>query len=156
MTSWNPNVNGIVNGIGFSPDCSTAYIGGKFTTVGGMAVKNIAAVSTSTGALIPAFGHSASGQVETLQYVNGHILVGGYFTTINNSGANPYFASLNPTTGKDDGFLHLGISGNYEFPGCRPTRPGSTTSSSATAARWTWSRATSPRSAGRPGSRCSC
>ena len=28
-----------------------------------------------------------------------------------------------------------------------PTRPGSTTSSSATAARWTWSKATSPRSA---------
>jgi hypothetical protein len=25
--------------------------------------------------------------------------------------------SLNPTTGKDDGFLHLNISGNYQFPG---------------------------------------
>ena len=124
MTSWNPNVNGIVNGITFSPDCSTAYIGGKFSTVGGVAAKNLAAVSTSSGALITGFGHSASGQVETLQYYNGHILTGGYFTSINNSSANAYMASLNPTTGKDDGFIHLGISGNYQFPGvsANPTR----------------------------------
>ena len=125
MTSWNPNVNGIVNGITFSPDCSTAYLGGKFTTVGGVAAKNLAAVSTSTvERSSPAFGHSASGQVETLQYANGHILTGGYYTTVNNSGANPYMTSLNPTTGKDDGFIHLGISGNYQFPGVssNPTR----------------------------------
>jgi hypothetical protein len=124
MSSWNPNVNGIVNGITFSPDCSTAYIGGKFTTVGGVAAKNLAAVSTSSGALITAFGHSASGQVETLQYYNGHILTGGYFTSLNNSSADAYMASLNPTTGKNDGFIHLGISGNYQFPGVssNPTR----------------------------------
>jgi hypothetical protein len=124
MTSWNPNVNGIVNGIAFSPDCSTAYLGGKFSTVGGVAAKNLAAVSTSSGALITSFGHSAGGQVETLQYYNGHILTGGYFTSINNNSANPYMASLNPTTGKDDGFINLSISGHYDFAGVadNPTR----------------------------------
>ena len=62
--------------------------------------------------------------METLQYSNGHILTGGYYTTINNSSANPYMTSLNPATGKDDGFIHLGISGNYQFPGVssNPTR----------------------------------
>ena len=36
--------------------------------------------------------------------------------------ANPYFTSLNTTTGKDDGFLHLTISGNYQYPGAaQPT-----------------------------------
>jgi hypothetical protein len=32
--------------------------------------------------------------------------------------------SLNPATGKDDGFIHLSISGNYQFPGVgsNPTR----------------------------------
>jgi hypothetical protein len=124
VTSWNPNADGIVNGITFSPDCSTAYLGGKFGTVGGATAKNIAAVSTSTGALITSFGHSAGGQVETLQYYNGHILTGGYYTSINNSSANPYMTSLNPSTGKDDGFIHLSISGNYQFPGAgsNPTR----------------------------------
>ena len=45
------------------------------------------------------------------------MLAGGYFTSINGSSANPYFTSLNTTTGRDDGFLHLSISGNYQFPG---------------------------------------
>jgi len=117
VTSWNPNVNGVVNSIAFSSDCSVAYLGGKFSSVGGTAVHNIAAVSTSTGAVITAFAHSASGQVETLLRVGSHVLTGGYFTAINGSSANPYFTSLNTTTGKDDGFLHLSISGNYQFPG---------------------------------------
>ena len=80
-------------------------------------MKNIAEIDTSTGAVVTGFGHSASGQVETLLGYNGHILAGGYFTTINNSSANPYMTSLNATTGKDDGFIHLSISGQYVSTG---------------------------------------
>jgi hypothetical protein len=124
VTSWNPNVNGKVNSITFSPDCATAYLGGTFTSIGGTAVKNIAAVSTSSGAVATGFGHDANGQVETLQYYRGHILTGGYYTSINNSTAGKYMTSLNPSTGADDGFLRLNISGNYQFPGVNgnPTR----------------------------------
>jgi hypothetical protein len=124
VTSWDPDVNGTVNGITFSPDCSTAYLGGVFTSIGGTAVKNIAAVSTSTGAVITSFGHTANGQVETLLYWNGHILTGGYYTSINASTSDKYMTSLNPATGKDDGFIKLNISGNYQFPGVgsNPTR----------------------------------
>ena len=117
MTAWNPNVNGVVNSIAFNSSCTEAYLGGVFTSVNGTAVKNIAEVSTSTGAVNTAFAHSAAGQVETLLTVGTHVLAGGYFTSINGSSANPYFASLNTTTGHDDGFLHLSISGNYQFPG---------------------------------------
>ncbi len=125
VTSWNPNVNGIVNSVAFNGgDCTDAYIGGQFTSVGGTAVKNIAEVDTSTGAVVAGFGHSANGQVNTLLGSGGHILAGGYYTSINNSTANPYMTSLNPVTGKDDGFLKLNISGNYNFPGAtsNPTR----------------------------------
>jgi hypothetical protein len=124
VTTWNPNVNGIVNSIAFSPDCSMAYLGGVFTSVNGTAVKNIAEVSTSTGAVNTAFASSAGGQVSTLLTYGTHLLTGGYFTSINGSSANPYFTSLNTTTGKDDGFLNLNISGNYQFPGVssNPTR----------------------------------
>jgi hypothetical protein len=124
VTSWNPDVNGIVDSIAFSPDCSQAYLGGQFTSVNGTAVHNIAEVSTSTGAVNTAFAHSANGEVETLLTYRTHLLAGGYFTTINASSANPYFTSLNPATGRDDGFLHLSISGNYQFPGVQsnPTR----------------------------------
>jgi hypothetical protein len=124
VTNWNPNVNGTVNSIAFNgSDCSHAYIGGDFTSVNGTAAKNIAEVDTSTGAVITAFGHSAAGKVETLLGVDGHILVGGYYKSINNSSADPYMTSLSPTTGKDDGFIHLNISGNYAFAGNNnPTR----------------------------------
>jgi len=117
VTSWDPNVNGTVNSITFSADCSDAYIGGKFTTVGTTTVKNIAEIDTATGAVVSTFGHSASAKIETLLNYNGHIVAGGYFTGINGNSADPYLASLNPATGKDDGLIHLNISGNYQFPG---------------------------------------
>jgi hypothetical protein len=116
MTSFDPNVNGTVNSIAFNgTDCSHAYIGGKFTSVGGTAVKNIAEVDTTTGAVVPGFKASAAGQVFTLLGDNGHIFAGGTFTSINGSSAAPYFASLNPTTGRDDGYLRLNISGAYIY-----------------------------------------
>jgi hypothetical protein len=115
MTSWNPNVNGIVNSIAFNgSDCSTAYLGGKFTAIGGSSVKNIGAVSTSSGNLVGSFADKAGGQVETLLATGGHLLVGGYFSSVNNGG-HAYFASVSPSTGKDDGYASLGISGNYSY-----------------------------------------
>jgi hypothetical protein len=124
VSSWNPNVNGKVNSIALSPDCSTAYLGGKFTSIGGTTVRNIAAVSASTGAVVTSFAHNANGQVETLLSYNGHLLTGGYYTSINGSSSHKYMTSLNPSTGKDDGFINLNISGNYQFPGVstNPTR----------------------------------
>ena len=115
--TWDPNVNGTVNTIAFNNgDCSTAYIGGQFTTVGGATAKNIAAIDTTTGAVVPTFKSNAGGQVETILAVNGHLLVGGFFTGINGSTTDPYYVSLSPATGKDDGFVHLNISGHIQFP----------------------------------------
>jgi hypothetical protein len=125
ITSWAPDVNGIVNTIAFSGgNCADAYIGGLFTTINGTAAKDIAEISTTTGNVVPAFGHNASGQVETILATGGHLLTGGYFKSIDGSSADPYFASLNPQTGKDDGYLSLNISGNNQFPGVtsNPTR----------------------------------
>ena len=49
--------------------------------------------------------------------VGNHLLVGGNFTGVNGDTADPYMVSLSPTTGKSDGFLHLSISGHYQYPG---------------------------------------
>jgi hypothetical protein len=118
VTSWDPNVNGTVDTIAFNgTDCSTAYLGGHFTTVGGAAAKNIAAVDAASGALVAGFKDNASGEVDTLAAVNGHLLAGGAFKGINGSTTDPYFASLSPATGQDDGFAHLNISGHYVYPG---------------------------------------
>jgi hypothetical protein len=118
INSWAPDVNGVVNSIAFDgTDCAVAYLGGQFTTVGATAVQNIAAVDTTTGTVVTGFAHKANGQVETLLMTNGHLLTGGLFTKINGSAANPYYASLNPQTGHDDGYLSLSISGTYVYPG---------------------------------------
>src|SRR5437764_8308970 len=118
VTSWAPNVNGTVDSIAFNAgDCSHAYIGGSFTSVNGTAAKNIAEIDTTTGDVVQGFAHNASAEVNTLLAVNGHILAGGNYTSINGSSANSYMTSLDPTTGKDDGFVHLSISGHYQYPG---------------------------------------
>ncbi len=80
MTPWGPNVNGKVNSIALSPRCTTAWLGGEFSSVNGKAAQNIAAVSTTTASLLTSFAHSANGQVETLLKANGHLLAGGYYT----------------------------------------------------------------------------
>ncbi len=114
VAAVNPNVNGQVDTITFSPDCTSAYIGGTFTTVGGTTVKNIAKISTSTGAVDAAFAHTAPARVAALLYFKGHLLTGGYFKTINGSTGTTasYLTSLSPTTGKVDGYANnLGITG---------------------------------------------
>ncbi len=120
VSGWNPDVNGVVNTIAFGgSNCSNAYLGGNFTSVHGTAVKNIAEVSTSTGAVNPAFAHTANGVVETMTVTGSHLLTGGFFTSINNTPRH-YYASLNLTTGNDDGYLYLNINGSYQYSGVAP------------------------------------
>jgi len=117
ITPWNPGVNGEVNSIALTPDCSHAWLGGSFTKVAGTSARNIAKVSTATGAVVPGWAHNASKVVDTVLYTpSGHVLAGGEFTSINGSGRN-FYASLNPSTGRDDGYLNLNVSGHYVYPG---------------------------------------
>ena len=124
LTPWAPVVNGEVNSIAFAGgNCADAYIGGQFTSVNGTTVANIAEIDTTTGNVVTGFkGQAGGGHVDTILSVdNGqHLLTGGTFTSIGgNKGADPYYASLSPSTGKDDGFLHLNISGHITFPGVK-------------------------------------
>lgn len=112
VSAWDPQVSGSVNTVALSPDCSTAYLGGKFTSVRGTAAYDIAAVDTSTGALKSAFAHTANGVVNTLEYTHGMVLAGGAFTTVNGA-SRTRFASLDPTTGLASAYADLAISGAY-------------------------------------------
>jgi hypothetical protein len=115
ISAWDPNVNGVVNSVSFSADCNTIFLGGKFTIVHGVAANNFAAVNSTTGAVITTIPHSVAGQVESLfRTANNHLLIGGYFTA--GQGSNkPYLFSVNPATGRDDNYVNLAISGNYNY-----------------------------------------
>jgi hypothetical protein len=128
VTSWTPNVVGTygttndvsntVNTIAFANgNCADAYIGGKFTSINGTTVQNIAEIDTTTGNVVSTFGSKAAGAVQTIVSSGSHLIVGGNFTGINGDTTDPYMASISPVTGKSDGFLHLNISGTYQYNG---------------------------------------
>ena len=125
VTSWAPAVvgstttnedgGGAINSIAFNgTNCADAYIGGNFTKVNGTSVTNIAEISTTTGNVVTGFAHSASGTVDTILGVRGHLLVGGTFSKINGASI-PRMVSLSPATGASDGFLNLAISGSQVY-----------------------------------------
>ncbi len=116
ITNWRPDVNGEVNSIAVGGNCSTAYLGGSFGRVHGASAHNIAAVSISTGALRTRFRHDANKEVDTIVLHRGHLLVGGTFTQINGA-SHSYYVGLNPTTGVNDRYINLHISGHYSFRG---------------------------------------
>jgi hypothetical protein len=112
LTSWAPQANAEVDTITLSPDCSTAYLGGHFTTMNGATAKHIAAVSTSTGALKTGFTYNVNGDVTTSQYTSQGLIIGGKFTKANGV-ARTALASLDPTTGAVSAYANLAFSGTY-------------------------------------------
>lgn len=88
IPGWGPVITtstgaaGQVNALGVSPDGSTLYIGGKFDFIDGTPVKNFAAVSTSTGAVDPAFTHAFGNQVWVINVTSNLIYVGGAFQQV--------------------------------------------------------------------------
>lgn len=118
ITSWDPRVNGSVQTLAFDgANCGQVYVGGSFSRIGGTRAADLAAVSTATGRVVAGFAHAANGAVDTLAVSGSHLLTGGAFTEINGSPADPYYASLNVATGRNDGYLDLHISGTYSYPG---------------------------------------
>jgi hypothetical protein len=71
-----------------SPDGSILYLGGRFTTVDGVARPNIAAVSAATGALLPwAPKLSATSTVFAVTTTpSGAVYLGGQFAVVNGTG----------------------------------------------------------------------
>jgi hypothetical protein len=118
MTSWAPVANAEVHTIALSPDCSTAYLGGHFTTVNGVTAKHLAAVTTLDAGnlstdLKTGFKDNVNGDVLTAQYTTAHgLLIGGKFTKVN-SVARTMLASVDPATGTASAYANLPFSGTY-------------------------------------------
>lgn len=120
ITSWNPNVNGKVWGLALNSSCTSAYVGGQFSSIHGQAVRNLAKVSVRTGSVDTPFGHDANSTVRTIMFAGGRLLVGGDFSSINGS-ATKYYVALDPSTGKDTRYVDLHIYGNYNWKGASTT-----------------------------------
>jgi hypothetical protein len=98
ITSFAPDLNGQVLAVAASPDGSRIYVGGDFTQVDGQPRSRIAAYSTATGALVPDFRPSVSGQVYTIAATNSVVYVGGYLYGVGSQTRNR-LAAFTPTGG---------------------------------------------------------
>jgi len=98
-TTFNPNVGSPINALALSPDNSTLYIGGNFSTVGGVTYNHLAAINTSNGAASTTFNPNVNGQISALALSSdGTILyTGGSFTTVGGVTYNR-LAAINTST----------------------------------------------------------
>ena len=83
ITTFAPTLNSQAYVIARSPDGSTIYVGGDFTTASGVARSKIAAFNATTGALITTFAPALDGRVRAIVADGDKIYVGGQFTTAN-------------------------------------------------------------------------
>jgi hypothetical protein len=125
VTNWNPNVNGTVNTVACAPD-GDVILGGNFTQVGATAVKNLTKVDPTAGAVRTGFTwnlnpnnlNAPAGVINHVEVVQGHLLVGGNFAPakINSTTSTPgYLASVDPLTGRADGYTLPTLSGTYQY-----------------------------------------
>ena len=96
LTGWTADTNGAVQAL--ESDGTSLWVGGGFSTVGGLSKSRLAKVSVATGALDRSFSASPSGAVRAVDWINGELYVGGAFGSI---GGAPHarFAKLDPLTG---------------------------------------------------------
>jgi hypothetical protein len=115
LTSFDAHLNGDeVRALAVSPDGTTLYIGGRFTSAGGSPARNIAAVSTTSGEAIAGWRAGADQEVLALETRGSTIFVGGKFSTITDSGGNharPVIAALNAADGSLISGWHPSLTG---------------------------------------------
>ncbi len=130
VTSFDPTLNGTVYGITISPDGSTIYIAGTFTTVNGTARNHFAALTTS-GALTSWNPNATGGNGYSVALGSTGIYIGGTFGKVGNT-AHARLAEVSSTTGSlmtaftatadaevssmavtDDGSNRLIVGGNF-------------------------------------------
>ena len=100
--SWRADVNGTVRSLAAAGDY--LYVGGAYTTIGGVGQGRLARVRLSSGAVDHGFQPKVNDQVQALAVGGGAVYAGGQFTT---AGGTPqrFLAKFRSTTGaKVNGF----------------------------------------------------
>ncbi|MGR7025345.1 PKD domain-containing protein [Geodermatophilus sp. URMC 62] len=82
VTSFAPDLNGQALAIAASPDGTRVYVGGDFTVANGQPRNRVAAYDTRTGALVPDWRPSVSGQVRAIAASAGAVYLGGTITAV--------------------------------------------------------------------------
>ncbi|HVW32368.1 MAG TPA: hypothetical protein VHL53_07505 [Acidimicrobiia bacterium] len=99
----NANPDGPVLSLAVSPDGHRLYVAGKFTTIGGKAIRRLAALDVTTGLADPTFNPpTPSAYINALLLSHGRLYIGGAFTTLATPGGTvtrPQLAALDAGSG---------------------------------------------------------
>ncbi len=115
IPGFRPSVNNSVNALDVSPDGSTLFVGGDFTTVNGQNQRVFAALDPTTGATKSFAGRVTSGSsVRGLDVQGGFVYLVGTFFQLNSGGASTTVnsaARISLNTGRHDPNWAPNISG---------------------------------------------
>jgi hypothetical protein len=100
VAGFAPKLNGVVETIAPAPDGSSIIVGGRFTTLQGVAQRSIAMIN-ATGARVPSFTAQTTGYVRKVLVRGNRLIAGGRFSKAH-GGARSNLAAFNATTGALD------------------------------------------------------
>lgn len=98
LSSWAPQVEGAVRDLAISPDGSTLYVAGSFTSVNGQARYRLAAFTLSTGALVGGFAPPFDYTVNTIVVTDRLVYAGGLFNYVGKA-TRSQLAAVNRVSG---------------------------------------------------------
>ena len=108
---FDPGPDGIVRSVIPAGDGSSVYVGGSFTSIGGVRRSGVARVRVADGAVIDAFDAGpVTGQVRDLDLRDDRLWIGGAFTHIGGR-ERVALATLHPTTGALSDYMSLPVEG---------------------------------------------
>lgn len=96
LQNWNPGADGTVRVL--ESDGTRLWVGGAFTSIGGVAKNRIAALDPATGTVLGSFGARASSTVQALEAIGGRLFVGGSFSSVNST-SRDRLAAVDAETG---------------------------------------------------------
>ena len=112
-TGFVPAVNGEVDSIVPTANGTGVYVGGKFTTAGGVSTR-LAELDLTTGARVTAFNPSLNGLINDMALVGNRLFIGGTFTSVK-SVVHDGLASINATNGAIDPYLTINLTGHHNY-----------------------------------------
>ena len=99
LTSWAPTLNAQVRALDVSPDGSTLYVVGQFTTVNGSPRNRIAAFDIATGAVKPSVATGANGQIYAVTASASTVYFAWQFSSVNGTQRPGGAAAVSAATG---------------------------------------------------------
>jgi hypothetical protein len=116
-----PVLNGPVETIAPAPDGTSIIVGGRFTTVSGVAQRSLAMIRAD-GTRVTSFQARTNGAVSKVLVRGNRLVAGGRFSTAGSS-ARANLAVFNATTGAVDPAFNLGVTEARVMPDGTPTAP---------------------------------